>query len=88
MTAQLDFWTDSKEGWLRLARATARKIAREKGEVCADDIHKLCPIPRWLDRRIMGSVFDGMTYLRHQKSRRAECHHRAIGVFTVEKRAA
>jgi len=81
MSKQLNFFEQTKETWLINARMEARRIARERGEVCADDIHQALPLPAYIDRRIMGSVFEGMQFIRYQKSRRRECHHRPIGVF-------
>ena len=81
MTKQLDFFGQTKETWLKLAREQALTLAEKNGEVCADDIHRTLPIPGYIDRRIMGSVFDGFEFVRYKKSERSECHHRPIGVF-------
>lgn len=81
MTAQLSFFDESKQSWLALARSTAQAIVRRQGEVSADDIHRECAIPPWLDGRVMGRVFQGMRLIRYQKSVRRECHHRPVGVF-------
>ena len=84
MAKQLDFFDTTKETWLMLARMKAECIAREKGEVCADDIHAALPTPRYIDGRIMGSVFKGMRCIGYRKSKRKECHARPIGIFTCE----
>jgi hypothetical protein len=80
----IDFGKDKKAAWLATARKHAYSIALARGEVCADDIHAVCPIPENdVDPRIMGSVFRGMEFVRFQKSKRSECHHRGIGVFRL-----
>lgn len=78
----LDLFRTEKEEWLARARQEAQRIAHESGEVCADDIHQALPVPKGIDPRIMGKVFVNMRFVRFQKSKRAECHHRIIGVFT------
>lgn len=83
MNTQLNFFEQSKETWLRMAQSEAKRIALESGEVSADDIHKTLPIPAWIDRRIMGSVFNGLKFKYYKKSSRSECHRRPIGVFTL-----
>jgi len=83
MNAQMNFFELTKTTWLQEARIIAAQIAKEKGEVCADDIHEVWPIPAWLDRRIMGGAFAELQFIRQQKSRRSKCHHRTICVFRL-----
>jgi hypothetical protein len=84
MSDQLSFFDATKETWLRLARMEARRIANEKGKVSADDLHKALPTPKYIDGRIMGSVFKGMRCIGMKKSERKKCHHRLIGEFVLE----
>lgn len=84
MNAQLGFFNQTKETWLRLAQMEALRIIKQQGEVCADDIHKALPIPNYIDGRIMGSVFAGLKFHHYKKSERIECHHRPIGVFILD----
>jgi hypothetical protein len=83
MTQQITFFDQTKETWLRLARMEALRIVNTRGEVCADDLHKALPIPKYIDGRIMGCVFIGLKFDRYKKSERTECHHRPIGVFVM-----
>lgn len=78
----IDFEKDKRAAWLQRARHTAYRIVVARGEVCADDIHRYCPLPRnGIDPRIMGAVFHGMKFIRWQKSERSKCHYRTISVF-------
>ena len=79
-----DFDKERRETWLMQARDLAYRIALADGEVTADDLHKHLPIPDGVDRRIVGSVFNGMQCIRYQKSKRKQCHFRPIGVFTIK----
>lgn len=84
MAEQLGFFDATKETWLKNARIEARRIASERGQVCADDIHKALPLPRYIDHRIMGSVFEGMNCIGSKRSERSKCHHRKIGIFAIQ----
>ena len=74
----------NKEEWLTKAREVANQIALDHGSVTADDIHEALPIPRGVDGRTMGSVFDGLKCIGYEKSRREINHHRPIGRFVPE----
>jgi hypothetical protein len=76
--------------WLDLARAHARRIAREQGEVTIDDVRAHCPPPEGCDPRIMGSVFSQREFERFdfRSSRRQACHGRPIGVFRLRRNTA
>ena len=87
-----DLFTDipaspTKAQWLDRARALARQIAEEQGEVTADDLHERYPPPKGIDGRIMGSVFEGMRWVGFTKSRRKVCHFRPISRFTIAREA-
>jgi hypothetical protein len=84
MPQQLSFLDQSKETWIKVARENAKLIAKQQGEVCADDIHRTLPIPSYIDKRNMGHVFKGLEFVRFKKSIRTECHHRTIAVFRLK----
>ena len=67
------------------ARAHARRIAREKGQVTINDVRAYCPPPEGADPRIMGGVFTRAEFVRvgFTMSERKPCHHRFIGVFRL-----
>lgn len=73
--------------WLEMARAHARRIAHDKGEVTIDDVRAHCPPPEDCDPRIMGSVFLARDFERvdFRASARAACHGRPIGVFKLRR---
>ncbi len=79
---QLNLYKDIERKWLAEARIKACQYAREHGTVCADDIHRIFPIPNTVnDRRLMGAVFIGMKWIGFKRSERELCHHRVISVF-------
>lgn len=84
--AVIDFAKNERADWLLKARDLAYRIALAEGSVTADQIHERLPIPEGIDRRIVGSVFDGMQCIRYQKSKRKQCHCRPIGVFTIREK--
>jgi hypothetical protein len=71
--------------WIAGARAAARRIAGEQGQVTIDDVRAVCPPPDGADPRIMGAVFSGEGFERigFTASRRDACHGRHIGVFKL-----
>ena len=79
----LDLYRPERLEWLVEAQALAKRLAFKNGEVCADDIHELLPIPGNINRRVMGGVFNGLRFRRFKKSRRKINHNRHIGVFTL-----
>lgn len=48
---------ESHGKWLDKARVWAQQRAKEKGEVCADDVWFGCPPPTDVDGRVLGGVF-------------------------------
>ena len=81
--ASLDFYKLERDAWIKKAREYAEEYALEDGEVTADIIHDVCPMPDGIDRRSMAAVFMGMKWLRFARSRRKVNHHRTISVFTI-----
>jgi hypothetical protein len=71
--------------WIAQARAQARRIAAEKGQVTINDVRDVCPPPDGADPRIMGSVFVKRDFVRvgFAASGREACHGRPIGVFKL-----
>ena len=74
--------------WLAEARVTARLVALNEGSVCADDIHRISPIPEGLDPRVMGAALkipelvpDG-----YVQTKRPEAHARPIRRFVLREK--
>lgn len=61
----------------RRLRETAVRLAQEKGEITADDLHEAFPIPPGVDPRILGAVFRSGAWVctGYVKSRRTEKNH-------------
>jgi hypothetical protein len=79
---------ESQGKWLDKARVWAQQRAREKGEVCADDVWFGCPPPPDVDRRVLGGVFqprDLWEVVRYKPSIRRSCHGRPIAVHKLRK---
>lgn len=69
--------------WLLEARRAAWKHAREYGEVCADDVHRLTPLPKWAHHNAMGAVFKTRFFeqIGWKASQRRDAHARTIRVY-------
>jgi hypothetical protein len=76
--------------WIARARAHARRIAGERGQVTINDVRLVCPPPDDADPRIMGAVFGRAEFVRvgFAVSYRKSCHGRHIGVFALRAGAA
>jgi hypothetical protein len=71
-------------------RETAVRLAREKGEITADDVHEAYPIPLGVDPRIMGVVFSRKDWRKTGKyvpSRRKVNHGRPVPVWELRQSA-
>lgn len=81
----LPFWEETRAIWIKNARAAARRIAAEKGQVTVNDVRAVCPPPEGADPRIMGAVFARNEFARvgFTVSERRTCHGRIIGVFRL-----
>lgn len=79
----LDRLEQARRTWLADAAIVVGRQLEKFGEVCADDIHELFPVPEGIDPRVMGAVFRGRRFrvLRYQPSRRAINHARLIPVW-------
>jgi hypothetical protein len=72
--------------WVVRARAAARRIASDKGDVTINDVREICPPPEGADPRILGAVFQKAEFVRvgFAVSERRACHGRMIGVFRLK----
>jgi len=77
---------EARAGWIARARAAARRIAAEKGQVTINDVRAVCPPPEGADPRIMGAVLHKNEFVRvdFMVSERGSCHGRTIGVFRLK----
>lgn len=67
--------------WIKNARAAARKLASERGEISSDDIWDIAPPPAGVDPRVLGSIFSDKTLWErtgYAKSERKVNHGRPI----------
>lgn len=83
---QLGFYQQVKKEYLDSARWTARKLLNKQSYVTTDDIWAVCPPPKVLNPKIMGSIFQdrdfesiGFTYTRRPSS-----HGRPIRKFRMK----
>lgn len=53
----IDLFTREKEDWLEGARATARKLLVNRGEITINDVLHEYPRPQWVHRNTTGQVF-------------------------------
>lgn len=82
----LPLFEETRDEWLARARWWARRLGDSGHEVTIDDVREQCPPPAGFDPRVMGAVFRGAEWecVRYQKSHRAQCHKRPIGVFLLK----
>lgn len=88
--AVLPLFEVTRANWLAYARETARRLAQHGREVTIDDVRASCPPPSGVDPRVMGAVFNGRDWecVRYERSSRAACHSRPIGVFKLKLSAS
>lgn len=82
----LPLFEQTRSDWLTEARAAARKIAAENGEVNINEVRAICPPPKDIDGRVMGAVFTRKEFVRigFQNSDRKECHGRPVCIFALK----
>lgn len=74
---------------IRQFQAAAVRFALERGEVCADDVRPLVPIPPGTSPKLVGTVFRDLSdagILRnvgYRKSRRPVAHARPLTVWAL-----
>ena len=83
--AALSLLEETRAAWLFSARDFALQVAKIHGSVCADDIHRLCPIPSGLDPRVMGAVFQIPELVAdgYVQTKRRQAHARPIRRFVL-----
>jgi hypothetical protein len=74
---------ETKEDWLDAARAEADKQLRYKTSITIEDVLNKCPLPGYLHRNTIGSVFNSRMYrpIGYTKSRRTVSRGRVIQVW-------
>jgi len=88
----LDLVETSNPTFIETMRAQARRIARERGEVCADDLREWLetegkrrgvPVPTSMNA--MGAIFRGKewVFVRFTKSRQVQGHKNLIRVWRL-----
>jgi hypothetical protein len=86
----LEVQKEKYEAWIDRARKEARKIAKRRGKVSADDVHRACPPPEYADPRVMGAVFfprEDWIVVEYQRSVRKSNHGRPIAVWSLAPHA-
>lgn len=78
---------EQRADFLETARAVARALAFERGEITIDDVREHCAPPEGVDPRVMGAVFrtDDFEAVGYRKSNRTTCHHRPVAVFRLAR---
>lgn len=69
--------------WVSKARYMAVQHARIHGSVCADDIHRICPLPSGLHHNAFGAIWrtKELVCVDWKKSERPDAHARRIGIY-------
>lgn len=74
-------FTKEKQEWIEEAReAMVYLLQTGSSYVTSDDIHRMCPLPRYLHKNTMGSVFNSRDFrsVGYTKSRRPSANGRVI----------
>lgn len=73
--------------WLEQARHLAVQIAKRKGFVSSDDIHKVCPLPDTAHHNLMGAVFKDKQFdpVGYCPSTRPSAHGRIIRIYCIKQ---
>lgn len=76
-----------KEEWLATARITARKLLRTKTRITIEDVLAVCPLPKFLHRNTIGSVFQTREFQKvgRTMSRRHVSHGREIKYWALSE---
>lgn len=81
----LQLFEEYRADWLARAREAARCLGATGRTVTVDDVRAVCPPPDGIDPRVMGAVFRNKDWecLGYERSTRATCHNRPVGVFRL-----
>ena len=73
----------SRPEWIAAARRVAIWVCRRRGQVTADDVREILPIPPEYDGRVMGAVFckSLFTKIGYKATTIPTSHGRPIAVF-------
>ena len=77
---------ESQGKWLDRARIWAQQRAKERGEVCADDVWFGCPPPTGANPKVMGGVFYPSSMwerVGYKPSIRRVNHGRSVSVWKL-----
>ena len=85
----LDRLGSNRAEWLNIARGYALQICRRRGQVTADDVREILPIPPEYDGRVMGAVFCKSLFQKvgYKATTVASSHGRPVGIFKAKERA-
>lgn len=77
---------DTKKTWIEGARATARRLLRNRYQITIEDVLAEFPLPKYLHRNTIGTVFQDREMFQAKGftvSRRRISHGRAIRYWTL-----
>ena len=79
----------SRAEWIATARRIAIWVCHRRGQVTADDVREILPIPPEYDGRVMGAVFCKSLFQKvgYKATTVASSHGRPVGIFKAKERA-
>ncbi len=82
----LDLFETERHEFLEHCRWVARRIYNEKGHVTIDDVREQVILPKNIDGRVFGAVFNTSDWEKtgYTHTSRKTSHHRPIAVFVLK----
>lgn len=80
-----DVFELQRKEFLDYARWTARKICQEKGHVTTDDVREIVQLPKGIDGRVYGAIFNNKEWVKtgYTQTKVTSSHGRIIAVYTL-----
>jgi hypothetical protein len=81
-----DLFKTAKQDYLVKARIVARKLLERREYVTIDDVREACPLPSYLHRNLLGSVFqtDDFQFVGYARARRKTSNGREVKKWALK----
>jgi hypothetical protein len=80
----IDIFQKQKQQWIEEAREVAHKLLKKRYSITIEDVLAVHPLPRFLHRNTIGSVFNQGEFKRlsYEPAKKVSSHGRIISVWT------
>lgn len=81
----LEILENTRMEFVTECRNQANRLISLNGQVTIDDVRELCPLPKGIDGRVYGAVFNTKDFkcVGYTTTKRKTSHRRPIGVFEL-----